>query len=85
MLTAKEKDPVGWGFAVRVGAGAGLKGRQELPREREEKDIPGEAQATGHAEAGTDTVQEEQGLSLGLSCLGRHWPRGRWGFLVSEG
>lgn len=85
MLTAKEKDSVGWGFAVRVGAGAGLKGRQELPREREEKDIPGEAQAIGHAEAGTDTVQEEQGLSLGLSCLGRHWPRGRWGFMVSEG
>lgn len=52
-----------------------LKAGQELPGERQDKGVPGEAKATGKGtEAGIDTVWGVWGQTLDLACLGRQWP-----------
>lgn len=55
-----------------MGLKAGVKVRWELPRQREEKGIPGDAKVTGKGvESGMDTMWEEQEQTLGFSWLGK--------------
>lgn len=63
------KGSCGLGLCSKIGVKAGLQARQAQPREKKEKDIPGEAQATGNAEAGRQAVGrtgKEFGFSLWL-------------------
>lgn len=78
-LAAEEKNPVGWGFK------AGVKVRQELSRNMEEKGIPDEAKAPGKgAEAGMDLCGRSRD-GVWVQMAGGHWPTGRWDFMASGG
>lgn len=64
----------------------GLKTRQELPREQEEKGIPDEAKALGkNADAGMDEVWREQGHTWAFLGWRGHWPRGKSVLTASGG